>query len=946
MKSVSVSSLGRLFNFFFLLLASAFFAVPTARAGLTVDVHLYRDSYGYYFYPNLSTNAVAPDFPEGVYRIASWQYPTNGSVNYYHATNNSLLFGDGNGNYGSGHYYLNFDSLMNGLTNGLWSILVTNATSSNLYQFSVSASGLTSNSIGAPVTIVFPMDGAQYVTNQPLFAWAGPTNWTGTLNVEDDFVDTDGYYYYEDDADLAPDATNWMPSVTLPDGTNYFYVNYNDDLSSQISAGTPTNTVSGEPIAGWLSSAGLSLYGNATFTVGQPINSGGGSGGHTIAAYYSYEDNNLFSSMDYSGNGNDMNGYAWFDSPPYITNDALEGFYAVAFGGGNWQSPPTNLTQVLEGSFTVSLWLKTSESLGNDYDDAYYGAGIFSANSDMTIPMALTGNKLAFQTEGDFSDTLHSITNINTGNYRHLVVTRDQNTGEKKIYIDGALDASDYGASGPLSTLYDPELFLGLSSAYSDGIIGNIDEVQIYSGVLSPSEVMFLHDNPGSTVPDSTGEDFNAALNTTNQIWTTSGDASWFVESSVSQDGLAAQSGDISDNQTNRIETTVLADGQLSFYWKVSSEDGFDYLTFYINGIEQDSISGEVDWNQETYSVSANDTLRWEYGKDGSVSDGSNAGWLDQVVLPSDTTTTTPVSVIFQLIFVRDQDFLFGQGDLYSVEPQIDSISPAPATTNRIESPGGQTYTEVWTGDSSTDIGSFSSYTNLDQLISACTNGDWKLYINRGAPDERLFLFHVSIPGLTTNVFGPVTVLVPAINSTDVPTNTPIQWSIPSGFDAVSVDAFQYPSFDSIGYNNSLSVNATNWPSPPAFPYGTNAVVVSCWSYYYPGVAFTTPVDAGLNPISSWSTSAHLESFTGMKFVVGAPEPLPVQIISPQPAGNGSFQFAFQTLAGRPHTIEVRTNLTSGVWMPLTNFTGDGTVKQFTFPTTNPPTEFFRVTTQ
>ncbi|MEI9962030.1 MAG: hypothetical protein WDM76_13135 [Limisphaerales bacterium] len=73
------------------------------------------------------------------------------------------------------------------------------------------------------------------------------------------------------------------------------------------------------------------------------------------------------------------------------------------------------------------------------------------------------------------------------------------------------------------------------------------------------------------------------------------------------------------------------SDGQLSFQWLVSSEAGWDYLTFYINGVQQDAISGEADWNQENYTVHAGDTLRWEYSKDGGDSDGMDAGFLDQV---------------------------------------------------------------------------------------------------------------------------------------------------------------------------------------------------------------------------------------------------------------------------------------------------------------------------
>jgi uncharacterized repeat protein (TIGR03803 family) len=125
---------------------------------------------------------------------------------------------------------------------------------------------------------------------------------------------------------------------------------------------------------------------------------------------------------------------------------------------------------------------------------------------------------------------------------------------------------------------------------------------------------------------------FSVALNTTNLTWVTGGDLPWFTETTVTLDGLAAQSGPITDSQSSYLETTVPADGQLSFNWKVSSEDGLDFLTFYINGNEQDTISGEVDWNQETYPVAAGDVLRWEYSKDDSGSDGLDAGFLDEVI--------------------------------------------------------------------------------------------------------------------------------------------------------------------------------------------------------------------------------------------------------------------------------------------------------------------------
>ena len=72
------------------------------------------------------------------------------------------------------------------------------------------------------------------------------------------------------------------------------------------------------------------------------------------------------------------------------------------------------------------------------------------------------------------------------------------------------------------------------------------------------------------------------------------------------------------------METTVTASAgdKVSFYWKVSSEQTNDYLKFSIDDVEQDRISGEVDWEKKSYSLSEGSrTLKWEYIKNGSVDD-------------------------------------------------------------------------------------------------------------------------------------------------------------------------------------------------------------------------------------------------------------------------------------------------------------------------------------
>ena len=127
------------------------------------------------------------------------------------------------------------------------------------------------------------------------------------------------------------------------------------------------------------------------------------------------------------------------------------------------------------------------------------------------------------------------------------------------------------------------------------------------------------------------------ALDNTALAWSTSGDAGWFGQTTVScHDGDAAKSGSISNDQNSSIETIVTGPGNFSFYWKVSSEKNYDFLMFSIDGVSYSQMSGEVDWHKVTYEIAPGDhTLMWSYAKDESDSEGSDVGWLDKVVFIS-----------------------------------------------------------------------------------------------------------------------------------------------------------------------------------------------------------------------------------------------------------------------------------------------------------------------
>jgi hypothetical protein len=122
--------------------------------------------------------------------------------------------------------------------------------------------------------------------------------------------------------------------------------------------------------------------------------------------------------------------------------------------------------------------------------------------------------------------------------------------------------------------------------------------------------------------------------------WTNGGNAPWtIVNTGAYQGTYAAKSGTINHSQTSSLSLTmnVPSAGNISFYRKTDSESNYDKLFFKIDGTTANGTgwSGNQSWEQFTYPVTAgNRTFTWEYLKDGSVSTGSDAAWIDMIIFP------------------------------------------------------------------------------------------------------------------------------------------------------------------------------------------------------------------------------------------------------------------------------------------------------------------------
>jgi hypothetical protein len=133
-------------------------------------------------------------------------------------------------------------------------------------------------------------------------------------------------------------------------------------------------------------------------------------------------------------------------------------------------------------------------------------------------------------------------------------------------------------------------------------------------------------------------EDFETG-DFTRYAWQMGGNNSWVITNVAPYEGIySARSGIITHNQRSElsVQLSLAAAGEIIFHYKVSSEATYDFLRFYIDSNLRSEWSGEVAWSEVSFPVTAGThTFKWGYYKDGSVSHGSDCGWVDFIVFPA-----------------------------------------------------------------------------------------------------------------------------------------------------------------------------------------------------------------------------------------------------------------------------------------------------------------------
>jgi hypothetical protein len=189
--------------------------------------------------------------------------------------------------------------------------------------------------------------------------------------------------------------------------------------------------------------------------------------------------------------------------------------------------------------------------------------------------------------------------------------------------------------------------------------------------------------------PVSYEDDFESG-NLSKLSWLSAGGRPWFVQTNTVYAGsFSARSGDIGNGQSSSlILATNFAGGAGSFYFKVSSEGDWDFLSFHVDGAQLQKWSGEVAWANFTFPLTAGShTLEWRYSKDASLSEGLDAAFLDNVDLPLAASVDTTSPALLQLLVGQGGGGLTLQlqgqpNQLYVIQATTDFTSWQSVSTN------------------------------------------------------------------------------------------------------------------------------------------------------------------------------------------------------------------------------------------------------------------------
>ncbi|MGS2717650.1 DUF6701 domain-containing protein [Eionea flava] len=169
---------------------------------------------------------------------------------------------------------------------------------------------------------------------------------------------------------------------------------------------------------------------------------------------------------------------------------------AASFDGIDDYVTVSGISDTLNGSSSLSFWIKTEQQGDNTYWRAPGITGIEEANrssNDIFWGYLSRNGRLGFGKGG--SHHVASSVSVNNSQWQHIVLTRDDVSGDISIYINGTFNRAVEGRLGgiPLtfSSLGRIEDTAGTPGYFS----GLLDEVLVFASVIDADQVQSIYNN-------------------------------------------------------------------------------------------------------------------------------------------------------------------------------------------------------------------------------------------------------------------------------------------------------------------------------------------------------------------------------------------------------------------------------------------------------------------
>jgi hypothetical protein len=152
----------------------------------------------------------------------------------------------------------------------------------------------------------------------------------------------------------------------------------------------------------------------------------------------------------------------------------------------------TQIPRLIGGTnFSIAFWVRTGASGGTP--NWYNGEGLVDGDVSGTtgdFGVALVGAKAGFGI-GNPDTTLASVKSINDNLWHQIVATRDAGSGAMNLFVDGKLDSSLTGPTGPRTN--PPALHIGSILSGGGFFNGSISDVALFPQVLTTNQIATLY---------------------------------------------------------------------------------------------------------------------------------------------------------------------------------------------------------------------------------------------------------------------------------------------------------------------------------------------------------------------------------------------------------------------------------------------------------------------